>query len=57
MAPEQWTLVKIAVNKFSQPTWGTQNPRTFNDVKNMSISPEFHEADFDIKVDDIIFVK
>jgi hypothetical protein len=56
-APGQWTLVKIPLNKFTQPTWGTQYPRNFNDVKNMAFSPELHEADFDLKVDDVVFVK
>jgi hypothetical protein len=57
IAPDQWTLVKIALNHFAQPTWGTQYPRAFPDVRNMAFSPELHEADFDFKVDDIFFVK
>ena len=57
IAPEQWTLVKIPLNRFNQPTWGTSYPRTFPDVKNMAFSPELHEADYDLRVDDIVFVK
>ncbi len=57
IAPDQWTLVKIPLSHFQQPSWGKQYPRTFPDVKNMAFSPELHESDFDLKVDDIVFVK
>ena len=56
-APEQWTLVKIPLNHFNQPTWGIQHPRAFPDVKTLAFSPELHEADYDLRVDDIVFVK
>ena len=57
IAPEAWTLVKIPLSRFTQPTWGAQIDRTFPDVKALSFSPEIHEADFDLKVDDIVLVK
>jgi hypothetical protein len=56
-APERWTLVKIPIKRFTQPMWGVQHPRTFPDVMTMAFSPELHEADYDLKVDDIVFVK
>lgn len=56
-ATDKWTLVKIALDHFSQPTWGIQVPRTFPDVKSLAFSPELHEADYDLRVDDILFVK
>ncbi len=57
LATDKWTLIKIPLNRFTQPGWGTQVPRTFLDVRSMAFSPELHEADFDLKVDDIVFVK
>lgn len=57
VAPEGWTMIKIPLKHFNQPTWGVQYPRTFPDVMNMAFSPELHEADYDLKVDDIVFVK
>jgi hypothetical protein len=57
VAPERWTHVRIPLARFNQPTWGAQYPRTFPDVKEMAFSPELHEADYDLKVDDIVFVK
>jgi len=57
IAPETWTLVKIPLSRFSQSTYGTQYPRTFPDVKVLAFSPELHEADYDLKIDDVVFVK
>ena len=56
-ATGKWTLVKIPLAKFTQASWGVQKPRTFPDAKEISFSPEIHEADYDLQVDDIVFVK
>lgn len=57
LAPGQWTLVKIPLKQFAQPSWGTQLPHDLSDVKNLAFSPETHEADYDLRVDDIVLVK
>ncbi|HVZ80339.1 MAG TPA: CIA30 family protein [bacterium] len=56
-ANDQWTLVKIALSHFAQPSWGTQLPHDLSDVTQLAFSPEIHEADYDLKVDDVVLVK
>lgn len=57
IANGDWTLVKIALSHFAQPSWGTQLPHDLSDVTQLAFSPETHEADYDLRVDDIVLVK
>jgi hypothetical protein len=54
---KDWTLVKIPLSDFNQPNWGAHLERDWKDVTNLSFSPELHEANFELRVDDIVFLK
>jgi hypothetical protein len=57
VANDQWTLVKIALSHFAQPSWGSQLKHDFSDTKMIAFSPEVHEADYDLRIDDLVLVK
>lgn len=56
-ASAKWTKVHVALSDFAQPNWGKPFEKTFPDVKALAFYPVVHEADYDLKVDDIIFIK
>lgn len=56
-APKDWALIKIPLSDFNQPNWGKHLDRDWTDVTNLVFAPELHEANFDLRVDDIVFLK
>lgn len=56
-APKDWGLIKIPLSDFNQPNWGAHLERNWKDVTNLAFAPETHEASFDLRVDDIVFLK
>jgi hypothetical protein len=56
-APKDWVLVKIPLSDFKQPNWGSHLEMDWKDVTNLVFAPELHEASFDLRVDDIVFLK
>ena len=56
-APKDWALIKIPLSDFNQPNWGSHIERDWKDVTTLAFSPELHEANFDLRVDDIVLLK
>jgi peptidoglycan/xylan/chitin deacetylase (PgdA/CDA1 family) len=56
-SPAQWTLVTLPFSDFTQPSWGRQLERKFNDVLKLSFSPGAGDSDFDFRIDDVEFLR
>ncbi|HVZ81123.1 MAG TPA: CIA30 family protein [bacterium] len=56
-SPAAWTRVTLKFQDLTQPNWGKQLEKTFNDVTKLTFTPGSADPDFDFKVDDVEFVK
>jgi hypothetical protein len=56
-AGKDWTLVTISFNQFSQPSWGKPVPPGFSDATVLKFCPSVNDADFDLYIDDVAFVR
>ena len=57
VSPSEWTQVTINFSDFSQPNWGKQLDKKFNDVMKLTFAPGVTDPDFDFKIDDVEFIK
>ena len=56
-SPKKWTQTTITFDQFAQPDWGAKLEKKFNDVKSLAFTPGINDADYDIKIDDVEFLK
>jgi hypothetical protein len=56
-SPKNWTQVTIPFEQFSQRDGGLKVEKKFDDVKDLSFTPETNDADYDFKIDDVEFLK
>jgi len=54
---QKWTPITVLFDGFTQPSWGKAVPRDFKDAKQIKITPEDNDADYDIGIDDLAFIK
>ncbi len=56
-AGSDWTLVEVPFKSFTQPSWAKAVAPGFADATVLKFCPTVNEADFDLSVDDVAFVK
>src|SRR5208282_2761307 len=56
-APAAWTLVEVPFKSFAQPGWAKTVAPGFVDATVLKFCPSVNDADFDLSVDDVAFVK
>ncbi len=56
-ATAAWTLVEVPFKSFAQPSWAKTVAPGFADAKVLKFCPSVNDADFDLSVDDVAFVK
>ena len=58
VAPKEWTRITLPLDKFTQPKWGKQVPRSFKDVNRigfLALAPGDDE-DFELRFTELEFV-
>jgi hypothetical protein len=56
-APQEWKVIRVEWNKFSQPEWGQKVPLEVKDVQKISFHPQVNDKDYDLSIDEFYYWK